>query len=315
MNRLDRLQAILIHLQSKKVVTAQEIADRFGISIRTVYRDIRSLEEAGVPVGAEAGMGYFLADNFHLPPVMFTCREASALLLGAKLMEHHADKVAAGDYDSALFKIKAVLRGEEKERIDTLHRYVDVWRPGVDQRSCDLFLHDIQQALVEDRKLIIRYTASYSGQTADRTIAPLSLCHYGSHWHLIAHCELRGEYRDFRLDRILSLLVSSESFIRSNYCTAAEYFAQLNIHDESNRIIISMSAEAADRMHDYKFMYGFTHQSQVAGCIEMHFYNNDFDGFARWLLYCGHKIVVIQPEALHHRVIKLVQQLKEWYLG
>lgn len=202
MNRLDRLQAILIHLQSKKVVTAQEIADRFSTSIRTVYRDIRSLEEAGVPVGAEAGTGYFLTDNFHLPPVMFTGREASALLMGAKLMQQHTDRSVAGDYDSALFKIKAVLRSDEKERIDTLHRYISVHGPGADRQSSDLYLCDIQRALVEDRKLTINYTAAHSGQSTQRTVAPLSLCHYGTQWHLIAHCELRSEYRDFRLDRI-----------------------------------------------------------------------------------------------------------------
>ncbi len=80
MNRIDRLSAILIQLQSKQVVKAQEVADRFGISLRTVYRDIKSLEEAGIPIGAEAGKGYFIMDGYHLPPVMFTKEEASALL-------------------------------------------------------------------------------------------------------------------------------------------------------------------------------------------------------------------------------------------
>ena len=90
MNRIDRLTAILIQLQTKKVVKAQEIADRFNISLRTVYRDIRALEEAGVHIGAEAGIGYFL-ENYHLPPVMFTTEEASALMLGAKLIEKMSD--------------------------------------------------------------------------------------------------------------------------------------------------------------------------------------------------------------------------------
>ena len=89
MNRLDRLTAILIHLQTKRVVRAQELSDRFNISLRTVYRDVRSLEEAGVPIGAEAGVGYFLND-YHLPPVSFTNTEASALLLAGKLITLHA---------------------------------------------------------------------------------------------------------------------------------------------------------------------------------------------------------------------------------
>lgn len=87
MNRIDRLSAILIQLQSKKIVRAQEIADRFEISLRTVYRDIRALEEAGVPIGAEAGIGYFLMEGYNLPPVRFSKEEAGSILMATKLAE------------------------------------------------------------------------------------------------------------------------------------------------------------------------------------------------------------------------------------
>ncbi len=91
MNRIDRISAILIHLQSKQVVKAQEMAERFGVSKRTIYRDIRSLEEAGVPLGGEAEVGYYLADNYHLPMVSLTREEAGAFIVAAKLMEKHSD--------------------------------------------------------------------------------------------------------------------------------------------------------------------------------------------------------------------------------
>ena len=92
MNRIDRLTAILIHLQSQKIVKAEEIADRFEISVRTVYRDVKALMEAGVPIGSEAGTGYFIVDGYHLPPVMFTQDEAGSMLLAGKLVEKMADK-------------------------------------------------------------------------------------------------------------------------------------------------------------------------------------------------------------------------------
>src|SRR5688572_22198956 len=92
MNRIDRLTAILVQLQTKRVVKAEEIADRFEISLRTVYRDVKALMEAGVPIGSEAGKGYFIVDGYHLPPVMFTENEASAMLVGGKLVEKMTDK-------------------------------------------------------------------------------------------------------------------------------------------------------------------------------------------------------------------------------
>ena len=120
MNRIDRLTAILIQLQTKQVVTAQEIANRFEISLRTVYRDVRALEEAGVPIGAEAGKGYFLSEGFHLPPVMFTPEEANALMLGSKLIEGQTDNSIKHHFYEAMLKIKSVLKNAEKEGLQAL---------------------------------------------------------------------------------------------------------------------------------------------------------------------------------------------------
>ena len=107
MNRIDRLTAILIQLQTKKVVKAQEIADRFSITLRTVYRDVKALMEAGVPIGSEAGTGYFIVDGFHLPPVMFSRDEASALIMAGKLIERMTDASVKKAFESALMKIKS----------------------------------------------------------------------------------------------------------------------------------------------------------------------------------------------------------------
>src|SRR4051794_36196238 len=110
MNRIDRLAAIVIQLQSKRLVKAQDIADKFSISLRTVYRDINALEEAGVPIIGEAGIGYRLMEGYKLPPVMFDRNETSALLTAAKLMQSMSDEDSSRHYIAALDKIKAVLR-------------------------------------------------------------------------------------------------------------------------------------------------------------------------------------------------------------
>lgn len=104
MNRINRVTSILIQLQSKKIIPAKEIAQRFNISLRTVYRDIRTLEEAGIPIGSEAGKGYFLVEGFLLPPVMFTAAEVGALITAGKFLNCHGDESFIKDFDSAMYK-------------------------------------------------------------------------------------------------------------------------------------------------------------------------------------------------------------------
>ena len=118
MNRINRVTSILIQLQSKKIIPAKEIAQRFNISLRTVYRDIRTLEEAGIPIGSEAGKGYFFVEGFLLPPVMFTAAEVGALITAGKFLNCHGDESFIKDFDSAMYKIESILKHGEK----TMHR-------------------------------------------------------------------------------------------------------------------------------------------------------------------------------------------------
>ena len=126
MNRIDRISAILIQLQSKRVVKGQEIADRFGISLRTVYRDVRTLEEAGVPVVSEAGTGYSLGEGYRLPPVMFSPEEATAFLTAEKLVEKFTDSATSKIYSHGLDKIKAVLRSDDKHNLNQMYEHIEV---------------------------------------------------------------------------------------------------------------------------------------------------------------------------------------------
>ena len=118
MNRIDRVSAILIHLQSRRVIRASEIAERFNISLRTVYRDIKTLEEAGIPIMGEAGIGYSIMDGYKLPPIMFTREEAISFLTAEKFIENLTDASTANNYKSALYKIKAILKTTEKVHLE-----------------------------------------------------------------------------------------------------------------------------------------------------------------------------------------------------
>ena len=126
MNRIDRLVAILLQLQSTRRVKAKDLAEKFNLSLRTVYRDVKALEEAGVPVIGEAGTGYSLMEGYRLPPVMFNRDEATALLTASKLVQSKTDAGISKHYTSALDKVKAILRHSEKNHIEEIDDHIAV---------------------------------------------------------------------------------------------------------------------------------------------------------------------------------------------
>jgi predicted DNA-binding transcriptional regulator YafY len=199
MNRLDRLTSILIQLQSKRLVTATEIAKRFEVTNRTIYRDIRTLRLAGVPIGEEEGKGYFLVDDYKLPPVMFTMEEARALITTSKILDYHTEDSVKQNYESALLKIKAVLSTKDKDKLEFLNSRIGFQEPWA---PTSLYLDRIQHSIAESLKLKIKYQARDQEEVTERIIQPYAVYFSGAVWSTIAFCELRQEVREFRLDRI-----------------------------------------------------------------------------------------------------------------
>lgn len=315
MNRLDRLTAILIQLQSKRVVKAQEIADRFGVSLRTIYRDIRSLEEAGVPIGAEAGIGYFLED-YHLPPVMFTTEEASAMLFGAKLVAKMADDSVRQGFESALYKIKAVLKRHDKEHIDDLESRVAVLRRGGDTSFADNVMNQIQQAIVRQQVLSMVYVSSMQQTPTQRDVEPIGMVHYSDHWHLIAFCRLRQDYRDFRIDRIQALVNTEQFFPKQNLLTLQAYLAQLRTQEKLDEIVVVVQRVVNAFMEREKYRYGFISQEPNNDDeIVMHFTTNHYEGLGRWLLSYGRFVRIESPFKMQEMMRMLTAELHEHYFA
>jgi len=314
MNRTDRLSAILIQLQSKRVVRAQEIADRFEISLRTVYRDIRSLEEAGIPICAEAGLGYYLMDHYHLPPVMFTNEEAAALLFGEKLIEKMSDEKIKKDFCSALFKIKAILKPGEKDHLEKLHDRIAVFNMNtMSERFNQLYLNEIQQALVNKQVLEIEYESKYAEEAMCRKVEPIGLCNYSSRWHLFAWCQLRQDYRDFRLDRILSLRPTDEYFKGKQHPSIKEYMQMTNPISNVANITVLIPKKRMKLIEDSKYWYGFLSEEEVGGNIRMQFSNDELHGFASWLLNSGSHAQVEKPTELRQIIQGYVKDMVENY--
>ena len=314
MNRLDRLTAILIHLQTKRVVRAQELASRFGISLRTVYRDVRSLEEAGVPIGAEAGVGYFLTD-YHLPPVMFTTAEASALLMGGKLVEKWADQSVKTKFESALFKIKSVLKRSDQEHLDDLDAQIDVAKPPTQVPYSDDLLNDIQQAIARHQVLTLQYHSQYNDAETLRDVEPVGLYHYSMGWHLIAFCRIRQDYRDFRVDRIRQLAATGESYSRRDRLTLQEYLDRMGTTDMPTVAVTVLFRKTVTRfLQREKHTFGFQRQDDLGDFIRIHFQTPYVEGLVRWLLMYGKSATIEQPDMLQNRIIALAEEIQAHYV-
>ena len=209
--RLTRLTSILIQLQSKRLLTANELAEKFEISKRTIYRDIRTLEQAGVPVLTEEGKGYTLMEGYRIPPVMFTENEANALITAEKLVRKNKDASLVKDYTDAIHKIKAVLRNNTKDKANLLSERI-LSAQNLENSRTSNNLSILQLALTNFNLVQIQYYSPYNDETTQRTIEPFAIYTTQENWLLIAFCRLRKDYRSFRLDRIKSLLVLTDSF-------------------------------------------------------------------------------------------------------
>ncbi|GCC51406.1 YafY family transcriptional regulator [Chryseotalea sanaruensis] len=314
MNRIDRLTAILIHLQSKRVVKSEELADRFSISQRTVYRDVKALMEAGVPIGSEAGKGYFIVDGYHLPPVMFTQDEASAMMLAGKLVEKLTDKSVQTSFDSALHKIKAVLHESEKDHLESLQNLVQVLeRPRNEEQPSgnfpDNFLTTIQRAVVKKQVLVIEYTNNKQELTS-RELEPIGIFYYSSAWHLIAWCRLRNDYRDFRADRIRSLVNTEKPVENRNLLSLKEYMTSMGqMHEGLIKAVVCFDKG----MLKGRQVYGSFSQEDQGDRIKIVFLIDNLIYIARMLLVYGSAATIEEPEELKHIMSELTEELFSHY--
>jgi predicted DNA-binding transcriptional regulator YafY len=223
MRRADRLFDIVQILRGARLRTAQEIADRLEVSVRTVYRDIDALVATGVPIEGERGVGYVLRGTLLLPPLAFSQAELEGLALGARFVEAWADPELAAAVREALIKIDAVLpearRGE-------------IWRDAVSVKSpalisaANMQLPLFRQAIRQRRKMQLNYRSATEALTG-RVIRPLAIEAWGHAWTATAWCELREDFRMFRLDRIVDASILDEIFKPEKGRTLADYLKRL----------------------------------------------------------------------------------------
>lgn len=314
MNRIDRIAAILIQLQSRRVTKAQDIADRFAISLRTVYRDVKALEEAGIPIIGEAGIGYSLMDGYRLPPVMFSREEAIAFLTAEKMVDQLTDSANSANYRSAMYKIRSVLKSTEKDLLENIDTHIEVLQGRRKNRinpELDL-IQPILSSIGEKKIVALKYFSHYSQQRTERLVEPVGVFYLDGYWHLIAYCRLRNDYRDFRLDRVEGIRRTDETFDQK-HPLLKEHLQCMYKDMELQEVIIRVHKKAVPYLGDQKYYSGYVSEKPIGDEVEMVFLTHSIEGFARWYLMFGDTASIIKPDELAEKVkniaLKTVEKL------
>jgi len=227
MRRADRLFQIVQILRNKRLVTAKALAERLEVSERTIYRDIQDLSLSGVPVEGEAGVGYRLRHTIDIPPIMFSADEIAALVVGARMAKTWAGTELGHSAQSALDKITAVIPAELRTKIEDSKLFSLRFSQRVD---LDVNLDICRKAIDDKRLLRIGYCRA-DGEQSLRRIRPLGLYFWGNVWSLVGWCELRDDFRNFRLDRIQNIQPENETFTDADGQGLQDFIKRMACHD------------------------------------------------------------------------------------
>ncbi|MEO7522809.1 MAG: YafY family protein [Ferruginibacter sp.] len=312
MNRIDRVSAILIQLQSRRVVKAQDIAGRFNISLRTVYRDIKALDEAGIPVIGEPGVGYSIMEGYRLPPVMFTQEEAIAFLTAGKMVEKLTDSSTRSSYESALFKIKAVLKYSEKDFVEGLEDHIEVvpnpYLPPTtnDHVHLQAILKNISGKIIID----IGYYANQTQAYSNRLVEPIGIFYMANNWYMIAYCHLRKDYRHFRTDRI-SYITPTTSLFEKQHPSLKSFLEKMKKETPLYEVVIRVDIHILKHFGDQKYYNGFISEKEIDGKMEMRFLTQSLNGFSRFYLLFGEYADIISPAELKATVAVILKDISK----
>lgn len=309
LKKIDRVTAILTQLQSKPLVRAQDLANKFEVSIRTIYRDIKTLENAGIPIIGEAGSGYSLMDGYKLPPVMFTKEEILSFITAEKLMQKFSHESLGNHYQSAMEKLKSVLRHSDKNMILNIENQIDVY--GYRPKDEDLVKNSIPiilQSIAEKKQLKINYQDVVGGVT-ERIIEAVGVFYEFNYWYLMAFCTMRKDFRQFRMDRIMKLQQLDIIFQK-------EYGKIDNYREVSKNPKVEIQLLVNKKIMPYivnsKKYYGLTNEEETENGILLTFESNWLkDGFTRWIISFADCLEIVKPNELKIYLKQLMLDVNE----
>lgn len=304
MNRTDRLLAMVMHLQGRRLVRAEDMAAHFEVSVRTIYRDIAALGEAGVPITGEAGVGYSLVRTYQLPPVMMSEDEAAALFVGGEMVRQFTDPSLSVPMTAALDKLRAVLPRERQDHVERLARQTIVLgRVGntATDPAAQPWLLALQRAVAQRRVLRLLYRGAGQTESGEREVEPLGVVFYAGGWYLVAWCRLRNDFRHFRTDRIQRLEMRVETFpSRADFSLRRHLTEQMSRQETlPARVWFAESVILRARAESYATLVEERRRDHGA---EYSLFTYSHEWLARWLLSFGARAEALDPPELRARV-------------
>ena len=310
---MDRLLGIVLELQRRKHVRAEDLAAKYETSKRTIYRDMQALGETGVPIIAEAGKGYSLVEGYFLPPLSFTNEEATMLALGSDLMAQHFDAQYRAAAESASAKLETVLPAKQRQQVEYLRRSIVFIVPEtLASESVAALLPALRRALLERRTIRFHYHTRYTqdGEPAKKTreADPYGMYHHGDAWYLVAYCHLRQSVRSFRLDRLSQLQLREQTF------EVPADFKMEQEEDDGRRMIVSVlfDDEVAPWVREAR-AYAVDMIAEHADGLLVTYRVHEARDLLQWLLSWGSHARVLAPQALREALAEEARKIFSLY--
>lgn len=317
LNRTERLFALVLLLQNRPSMTSKELAEHFGVSRRTVFRDLRALGESGVPLTYAEGGGYEILEGYQLPPLMLSAREAATLLIGTEFAKLQPDASLQKDADQVDMKIRSVLPREVRSYIERLRDntvldpywlYTAVQRGDEEEGRW----YELSEAVAHQRRVLMEYHVASRDELTRRKVDPLGLVYYTDHWNLIAYDLLRESIRNFRLDHIRRMKMLSERFERPQGFDLTAYLEERGASPHNVRITVRFTSQAY-RWARRGIPAKVEEEREREGEIDVTFYFENLDYVARWLLRYGLQARVLEPVALKEKMREQALELAARY--
>ena len=304
-----RLKLMLMLQQPGNKLTVAQLAERFGVSRRTIFRDMNSLQEINVPVTWDRYAGYGLMPGYKIPPLMFTSKELATIMVGLSFVKSQVDKTLVEDAQGVEVKIKNVLPRELKEFMTSLEEttVVDPYLNFGAQKKDGGNWYLISSAVSQKKRILFTYK-SVGGKVTDRKIDPYILVFFKDHWNLIGFSHRRGDFRNFILDQISNIEILEENYTPKKNIEIEGLIFRSN--EKTQKVVLGVEKVVLERLERNLPAKIFKKSQASSKIIKVEFVFDNLPFINEWLLQFADKVKILEPETLQNLRAEILEKMK-----